>query len=259
MMTARFIPYYRVSTKRQGKSGLGLEAQQMDVLKLIAESGGSEIAHYTEIETGKNPDRPELAKAIAHAKLSNATLVVAKLDRLARNVAFTAALMESTVDFVCCDCKGANTLTLHILAAVAQEEARLIGERTRKALAAAKARGLKLGSAREGAWAGREHLRGFKKATQRSAVKRRAETDKRYAYLVPKLMELRAAGRTLVEIAQWLNENGHFTRGGKTYTKPAVWRLFQRHAPECLGSINRFHTLENALAANCHAPISMHG
>ena len=153
-MTARFIPYYRVSTKRQGKSGLGLEAQQVDVLKLIAERNGSEIAHYTEIETGKNPDRPELAKAIAHAKLSNATLVVAKLDRLARNVAFTAALMESKVDFVCCDCKGANTLTLHILAAVAQEEARLIGERTRKALAAAKARGVKLGSAREGAWAG---------------------------------------------------------------------------------------------------------
>ena len=80
-----------------------------------------------------------MAKAIAHAKLSNATLVVAKLDRLARNVAFTVALMESKVDFVCCDCKGANTLTLHILAAIAQEEARLIGQRTKKALAAAKA------------------------------------------------------------------------------------------------------------------------
>ena len=148
-MTARFIPYYRVSTKRQGRSGLGLEAQQVDVAALIAERNGSEIARYTEIETGKNPDRPELAKAIAHAKLANATLVVAKLDRLARNVAFTSALMESKVDFVCCDCKGATTLTLHILAAVAQEEARLISERTKKALAAAKARGMKLGSARE--------------------------------------------------------------------------------------------------------------
>jgi DNA invertase Pin-like site-specific DNA recombinase len=249
-MTARFIPYYRVSTKRQGRSGLGLEAQQMDVLKLIAESGGSEIAHYTEIETGTTPDRPELAKALAHAKLSNATLVVAKLDRLARNVAFTAALMESKVDFVCCDCKGANTLTLHILAAVAQEEARLIGERTRKALAAARARGVKLGSAREGAWQGREHLRGFRKATQRSAAKRRAETDRKYAHLVPTIKELRADGRTLDEIAQWLNENGHFTRDGKAYTKPAVWRLFQRHASECLGRINRFRTLEGALPAH---------
>ena len=248
-MTARFIPYYRVSTKRQGKSGLGLEAQQVDVSKLIAERNGGEIAHYTEIETGKNPDRPELTKAIAHAKLSNATLVVAKLDRLARNVAFTAALMESKVDFVCCDCKGANTLTLHILAAVAQEEARLIGERTRKALAAAKARGVKLGSAREGAWAGREHLRGFKKATERSATKRRAETDMRYVHLVPKLKELRAERHTLDEIARWLNDNGHFTRDGKAYTKPAVWRLFQRHAPECLGNINRLRAPEGTLAA----------
>ena len=92
-----------------------------------------EIAHYTDIEKGKNPDRPELVKAIAHAKLANATLVVAKLDRLARNVAFLATLMESKVKFVCCDCPGANTFTIHILAAVAQEEARLISERTKKA------------------------------------------------------------------------------------------------------------------------------
>ena len=140
----RFIPYYRVSTKRQGESGLGLEAQQVDVSKLIAEREGIEIAHYTEIETGKNSERPELEKAIAHAKLSNATLVVAKLDRLARNVAFTSALMESGIPFVCCDCKEANRFTLHILAAVAEEEARKIGERTKKALAAAKVRGVKL-------------------------------------------------------------------------------------------------------------------
>jgi DNA invertase Pin-like site-specific DNA recombinase len=228
---------------------LGLEAQQTDVLRLIAESGGGEIAHYTEVETGKNPDRPELAKAIAHAKLANATLVVAKLDRLARNVAFTAALMESKVDFVCCDCKGANTLTLHILAAIAQEEARLIGERTKKALAAAKARGMKLGSARDGAWVGREHLRGFKKATERSAVKRRGETNKKYAHLVPKLREMRAEGHTLVEIARWLNDNGHFTRDGKAYTKPAVWRLLQRHAPECLGNIKSLCAAGNVLGS----------
>ena len=108
---------------------------------------------------------------------------------------------------------------------------------------------MKLGSAREGAWAGREHLRGFKKATERSAVKRRAETDRKYAHLVPKLKELRTEGHTLDEIAHWLNNNGHVTRDGKVYTKPAVWRLFQRHAPECLGSINRFHALEDVLAA----------
>ncbi len=110
---------------------------------------------------------------------------------------------------------------------------------------------MKLGSARDGAWVGREHLRGFKKATERSSVKRRAETDKKYAHLVPKLRELRAEGHTLVEIARWLNDNGHFTRDGKAYTKPAVWRLLKRHAPECLGNIKSLcaagHVLGGAL------------
>ena len=240
MSTAtRFIPYYRVSTKRQGESGLGLEAQQVDVSKLIAEREGTEIAHYTEVETGKNSDRPELEKAIAHAKLSNATLVVAKLDRLARNVAFTSALMESGIPFVCCDCKEANRFTLHILAAVAEEEARKIGERTKKALAAAKARGIRLGSSRAGHWEGREHLRGFKKATERSAAKRRRETDRKYAHLIPVLIAMRTSKHTMVEIAAWLNENGHFTGSGRPYTEAAVWRLFKRHAPEWLGNILR--------------------
>ena len=232
----RYIAYYRVSTKRQGVSGLGLDAQQVDVARLITERGGSVVASYTEIETGKNPDRPELAKAIAHAKLSNAVLVVAKLDRLARNVAFTSALMDSGVEFVACDCKDANRFTLHILAAVAEEECRKIGERTTKALAAAKARGAKLGSARVGAWEGREHLRGTKAATERSAVVRRRETDKRYAHLIPTLKELRVT-KTLAQIAGWLNDNGHCTRTGKPYSEIAVWRLFQRHAPECLGYV----------------------
>ena len=200
-----------------------------------------------------------MAKAITHAKLSNATLVVAKLDRLARNIAFTAALMESKVDFVCCDCKGANTLTLHILAAIAQEESRLIGERTEKALAAAKARGVKLGSAREGEWEGREHLRGFRKATQRSAVTRRAETDKRYAHLIPKLRELRTEGHTLDEIAQWLNDNGHLTRGGKAYTKPAVWRLCPAPRPRVPGQYQSAPERpgQGLCRPSCHAPISV--
>ena len=245
--TSRFIPYYRVSTKRQGESGLGLEAQQVDVSKLIAEREGIEIAHYTEIETGKNSERPELEKAIAHAKLSNATLVVAKLDRLARNVAFTSALMEAGIPFVCCDCKEANRFTLHILAAVAEEEARKIGERTKKALAAAKARGVKLGSSRVGHWKGREHLRGFKKATEKSATKRRRETDRKYAHLVPVLIAMRTSRHTMAEIAAWLNDNGHFTRGGKSYTEAAVWRLFKRHAPEYLGNITHPSSLRKSV------------
>ena len=98
-----FIPYYRVSSKKQGRSGLGLEAQQSEVWNYASRYGGEVLAEYTEVETGKRADRPELAKAIAHAKLAGATLVIAKLDRLARNVQFTAGLMNSGVDFVACD------------------------------------------------------------------------------------------------------------------------------------------------------------
>jgi hypothetical protein len=109
---------------------------------------------------------------------------------------------------------------------------------------------MKLGSAREGAWVGREHLRGFKKATEQSAVKRRAETDKKYAHLVPVLKQMREEGRTMAEIAQWLNDNGHFTRGGKSYTEAAVWRLFRRHAPKCLGNIKHPSILRRSAAAS---------
>ena len=107
---------------------------------------------------------------------------------------------------------------------------------------------MKLGSARERRWQGREHLHSFKKATERSAVKRRAETNRKYAHLVPKLKELRSEGHTLDQIARWLNDNGHFTRDGKAYTKPAVWRLFRR-AAGCWAAW-RTATLEPVFAAH---------
>jgi DNA invertase Pin-like site-specific DNA recombinase len=152
-MTA-IIAYYRVSTKRQGASGLGLEAQR-EAVRRYAEATHSTIkASYTEVESGKRGDRPELLKALAHAKRSKATLVVAKLDRLSRNVAFTSTLMESGVHFLCCDMPSATHLTIHILAAVAEDEARRISERTRDALAVAKSKGKPLGSARPGHWDG---------------------------------------------------------------------------------------------------------
>ncbi len=143
----RFIAYVRVSTQRQGESGLGLEAQQAAVRGYV-NGHGELIAEYLEVETGKRADRPQLLKAIAHARRQKATLVIAKLDRLARNVAFTATLMESGADFVATDNPTATRLTIHILAAVAEEEARQISERTKNALAAYKARGGKLGAAR---------------------------------------------------------------------------------------------------------------
>ena len=141
----RYIAYYRVSTERQGQSGLGLEAQQAAVEQHLAGGDWTLIESYTEIESGKRNDRPELAKAIAACKRNKATLVIAKLDRLARNVAFVANLIESGVSFLAVDNPHATKLLVHMLAAFAEHERDLISQRTRDALAAAKARGVELG------------------------------------------------------------------------------------------------------------------
>src|SRR3954470_9454548 len=145
------VAYYRVSTAKQGASGLGLEGQVAAVEHYARDRGAAILRAYREVESGKRADRPELAYAIAHARRSNATLVIAKLDRLARNVHFLAGLMEAKVDFVACDPPHANRLTIPILAPVAEDEARRISDRTRAALAADKARGGLLGAARPGA------------------------------------------------------------------------------------------------------------
>src|SRR5476651_1137651 len=158
-MSAAIVGYQRVSTKGQGESGLGLEGQETAIKAYAQQTGGKVVAMYTEIESGKRADRPELAKALAHARRAKATLVVAKLDRLARNVAFTSALVRAGVDFLCCDNPHANKLTIHILSAVAEDEAERISARTKAALAAAKARGTLLGSARPGHWKGHEEAR----------------------------------------------------------------------------------------------------
>jgi DNA invertase Pin-like site-specific DNA recombinase len=150
------IAYHRVSTKRQGQSGLGLEAQQDAVTAYATAHEGKILKEYVEVETGKgkNPNRPKLQEALTHAKRSGATLVIAKLDRLSRNVAFLSNLMEAGVEFVCCDNPHANKFTLHILAAVAEHEAKAISERTRHALAVVSKKGTKLGSSRPGHWDG---------------------------------------------------------------------------------------------------------
>jgi DNA invertase Pin-like site-specific DNA recombinase len=138
------VTYARVSTARQGVSGLGIEAQQAAIANHLR--GAVPLAEFVEVESGKHSNRPELDKALAMCRKHKAVLVIAKLDRLARNVAFISNLMESKVEFVACDFPQANRLMLHILSAVAEHEARMISERTKAALAAAKARGTPLGN-----------------------------------------------------------------------------------------------------------------
>lgn len=143
---SKFIAYYRVSTTGQAESGLGEEAQKMAVQAHLAASPGAElVAEFREIESGKKKNRPELAEAVKLCKRHRATLIIAKLDRLARNVHFVSGLMESGVDFVACDNPHANRLMVHILAAFAEHERELISQRTKDGLAAAKARGVMLG------------------------------------------------------------------------------------------------------------------
>ncbi len=226
----KIIAYYRVSTKRQGASGLGLEGQQAAVEAFAKAHGARIVASYTEIESGKRKDRPQLTQALGHAKLAKATLVVAKLDRLARNVAFLAAMMESKVEFVACDNPHANSLTLHILAAVAEAEAKAISERTRTALKAAKRRGVALGSARQGHWQGREdrRSRGLRKAVKAASEARSKAASEAYGFLLPNIRERREAGETLESIAAGLNEQGHVTTAGGAFTATMIYRLLAR-------------------------------
>ena len=221
-------------SQRQGRSGLGLDGQRAAVEAFAKRNGGKIVAEYVEVESGKRNDRPELAKALGHARLAKATLVVAKLDRLARNVAFLSALMEAGVDFVACDNEHANRLTIHILAAVAESEARAISERTSVALRAAKRRGVLLGSAREGHWNGREHKRaaGLRKAVRAASEARSSAANDAYAFLMPDIRGWREAGETLDAIAARLNDQGHATRAGLPFTPTAVYRLLARPTVE---------------------------
>lgn len=214
------VAYYRVSTQKQGKSGLGLEGQEACIREYCAANNAEVIKAFKEIESGKVKERPELLKAIAFAKRARATLVVAKLDRLARNVVLIATLMESKVDFVACDCPHANSLTIHILAALAEYEAKLISERTRAALRAYKARGGKLGSHRHERFTLTPEA--IATGSARGAATNKQLAIEAYADLLPSLQAMRSEGQTLQAIANHLNAEGHTTRTGKPFSHVQV-------------------------------------
>jgi DNA invertase Pin-like site-specific DNA recombinase len=220
------IGYLRVSTKGQGESGLGLEAQKAAIESYARQTGSKVVTYYTEVESGKLAKRPELAKALAHSRRSKATLVVAKLDRLARNVAFLSALMDSNVPFVACDNPHANRLTLHILAAVAEAEAKAISDRTKAALAAYKARGGKLGAALPQC----RNLTAIaiEKGQKLGAAAARQAAKEAYEDIIGTVRERRAAGLTLQQIADHLNADGHTTRRGKAWNAVQILRLLKR-------------------------------
>jgi DNA invertase Pin-like site-specific DNA recombinase len=201
----KFVAYYRVSTDRQGKSGLGLDAQREAVMGYLNGGKWTLIEEFTEIESGKHADRPELVRALATCKKQKARLVIAKLDRLSRNLAFIATLMESGVEFVAADMPHANKLTVHILAAVAQHEREMISERTKAALAAAKKRGQQLGNPN------------LAEAAKRGTAAVKANARRFAANVRPIIKEImRAGAHSANAIATKLNErNVPTARGGK--------------------------------------------
>jgi DNA invertase Pin-like site-specific DNA recombinase len=228
------IAYYRVSTEKQGRSGLGLEAQKAAVQQYVASIGGKLFGEYTEVETAKrNADRPQLTEAILHAKRCRGRLVVAKMDRLTRNVAFLCKLRDSHVDFVACDAPHADKTTVYLLVMMAEKEAELISQRTKDALAVVRAKGKKLGAAREGFWtAGRDAKRrlGLRKATEAAKLAKRRKALEFDAAFLPEIRKLRAGGRSLEEIADALNEQGFLTRRAKQFSAMTVKRILDRGA-----------------------------
>lgn len=200
-MTARVVSYLRVSTARQGASGLGLEAQREAVHRYVQSQSCALLSEHVEVESGRRADRPELASALTSCRLHRATLVIAKLDRLSRNVAFIANLMDGGVDFVACDMPHANRLTLHLLAAIAEHEREMISQRTKAALQAAKARGVRLGNPRGATGL----LDGCRAAAERSSMVRHARAVHGAREVAPLLAELAQSGLSNRGIARELN------------------------------------------------------
>jgi len=224
MASGKFVGYIRVSTDKQGKSGLGIEAQRKAIADYLNGGPWELIAEFIEVESGKNNDRQELQRAFKHCELTGATLVIAKLDRLSRDSHFIGSVMKSGTEFVVCDLPSANRFTIHILAAVAEHEREMISQRTKAALQAAKSRGVRLGCP--------DNL------TEAAATKGRAlgvralqvKADEFAASVHSIIKELVEEGESLNRIAKELNSRNILTPRGKVgaWTPTAVRNVLRR-------------------------------
>lgn len=218
MASGKFIAYYRVSTQRQGQSGLGLDAQRHSVMGYLNGGDWNLLGEYTDIESGKNANRPQLLAAMQHCRITGATLVIAKLDRLSRDASFLIGLEKSGIDFVAVDMPNANRLTIGIMAVMVQHEREMISLRTREALAAAKKRGVKLGGARGG----------YVPHPDRGTAAIKKNADQFAQSIGPMIQGMRDNGMTLQDISDKLTEQGIRTARNGAWTATAVSRILKR-------------------------------
>jgi len=219
----KYVAYYRVSTKQQGKSGLGLDAQKASVQNFTNNCKSCVIAEFSEVESGKQNNRPQLQAAIEFAKVKGAVLLIAKLDRLSRNASFIFQLRDAKVDFVCCDMPDANTLTIGIMALLAQQERELCSKRTKEALARRKAGGA--------LWAGKSNLDKAARSKGAKTMKLKAasnENNMRASGMIVLLKE--TTTMSFAKIATHLNDSGFKTAKGKEFKAMQVKRLYDKAA-----------------------------
>ena len=224
MATGKFVSYIRVSTAKQGASGLGLEAQKEAISRYLNGGSWEVLAEFVEVESGKKADRPELTRALKHCQMTGATLVIAKLDRLSRDLHFISSLQKAGIEFTACDMPSANKFTVHIFAALAEHEREMISQRTKAALAALKARGVKLGKPENLTRAAAE------KGAVSAAAVRTAKADDFAGQIGPMVQGYHTEGMSLNGIASKLNTDSILTARGKTgaWTPTAVKNLLAR-------------------------------
>jgi DNA invertase Pin-like site-specific DNA recombinase len=219
MSSHRYVAYFRVSTQKQGQSGLGLDAQKQAVSEYLDQLGGEVIAEFIEVESGKRADRPEFTKAADYSELANATVLVAKLDRLSRDLHFITSLQKRGIRFKLCDLPEIDQLTIHILAAMAEHEARMISQRTKAALRVAKERGVILGN---------PHLSAQRNSDVSAANEHRVQKQQDWQAKILKIighLEDSEHLTTCQAIADALNDRGLTTARGSAFSVPIISRL----------------------------------